>query len=44
ELNRWKNGQQFDLPSWITPTMKFVTISNLSKAVPIAKRINKLDN
>ncbi|CAG8633928.1 12355_t:CDS:2, partial [Acaulospora colombiana] len=39
ELNRWKNGQQFDLPSWITPTMKFVTISNLSKAVPIAKYV-----
>ncbi|CAG8724307.1 12869_t:CDS:2, partial [Acaulospora morrowiae] len=40
ELNRWKNGQQFDLPSWITPTMKFVTISNLSKAVPIAKYVD----
>ncbi|CAG8614669.1 12116_t:CDS:2 [Acaulospora morrowiae] len=39
ELNRWKNGQQFDLSSWITFTMKFVTISNLSKAVPIAKYV-----
>ncbi|CAG8727538.1 12589_t:CDS:2, partial [Acaulospora morrowiae] len=39
ELDRWKNGQQFDLPSWINPTMKFVTISNLSRAVPIAKYV-----
>jgi len=40
ELNRWKNGQQFDLPPWITPTMKFVTISNLSGVVPIAEYVD----
>jgi hypothetical protein len=40
ELNKWKNGQQFDLPSWITPTMKFVTTSNLSGNVPIVKYVN----
>ncbi|CAG8594865.1 7108_t:CDS:2, partial [Acaulospora morrowiae] len=39
KLNRWKNDQQFDLPSWITSTMKFVTISNLSRAIPIAKYV-----
>ncbi|CAG8784662.1 4068_t:CDS:2, partial [Gigaspora rosea] len=39
ELNRWKAGQQFDLPSWITPTMEFVTISNLSRVVPMAKYV-----
>ncbi|CAG8500414.1 4193_t:CDS:2 [Acaulospora morrowiae] len=39
ELNKWKNGQQFDLHLWITPTIKFVTISNLSKAVSIAKYV-----
>ncbi|EXX51860.1 hypothetical protein RirG_257970 [Rhizophagus irregularis DAOM 197198w] len=40
ELNKWKNGQQFDLPSWITSTMKFVTISNLSNAVPLARYVS----
>jgi hypothetical protein len=40
ELNKWKNGQQFDLPSWITPTMEFVTTSNLSGSVPIVKYVN----
>ncbi|CAG8765477.1 17365_t:CDS:1, partial [Acaulospora morrowiae] len=43
ELNRWKNGQQFDLPSWITPTMKFITTSNLSGGVPIAKYVNNMN-
>ena len=42
ELNKWKNGQQFDLPSWITLTMKFVTTSNLSGSVPIVKYVNDL--
>ncbi|CAG8705902.1 16658_t:CDS:2, partial [Funneliformis caledonium] len=42
ELNRWKNGQQFDLPSWITSTMKFITTSNLSGSVPIAKYVNDM--
>jgi hypothetical protein len=42
ELNKWKNGQQFDLPSWITPTMKFVTTSNLSGNVPIVKSVNDI--
>ncbi|CAB4408833.1 unnamed protein product [Rhizophagus irregularis] len=36
ELNKWNNGQQFDLSSWITSTMKFVTVPNLSNAVPLA--------
>ncbi|CAB4410650.1 unnamed protein product [Rhizophagus irregularis] len=40
ELNKWKNGQKFDLPSWITPTMKFVTTSNLSGCIPIVKYVN----
>ncbi|CAB4410769.1 unnamed protein product [Rhizophagus irregularis] len=40
ELNKWKNGQQFDIPSWITPTMEFVTTSNLSGCIPIAKYVN----
>ncbi|CAG8499656.1 3005_t:CDS:2 [Scutellospora calospora] len=40
ELNKWKNGQIFDLPSWITPTMKFITISNLSGGVPIAEYVD----
>jgi hypothetical protein len=40
ELNRWKNGQEFNLPSWITPTMRFMTISNLSGSVPIAEYID----
>ncbi|CAB4404858.1 unnamed protein product [Rhizophagus irregularis] len=40
ELNKWKNGQKFDLPSWITPTMKFKTTSNLSGTVPLAKYVN----
>ncbi|CAB4431593.1 unnamed protein product [Rhizophagus irregularis] len=40
ELNKWKNGQEFDLPSWITPTMKFKTTSNLSGTVPLAKYVN----
>ncbi|CAG8607187.1 15365_t:CDS:1 [Acaulospora colombiana] len=43
ELNKWKNGQQFNLPSWITPTMKFTTISNLSGGVPIAKYVDNMD-
>ncbi|CAG8640318.1 11576_t:CDS:2, partial [Funneliformis caledonium] len=42
ELNKWKNGQQFDLPSWITPKMKFITTSNLSGSVPIAKYVNDM--
>jgi hypothetical protein len=42
ELNRWKNGQQFDLPSWITSTMEFITTSNLSGSVPIAKYVNDM--
>jgi len=40
ELNKWKNGQQFDLPPWITSTMKFVTVSNLSGAIPLAKYVD----
>jgi hypothetical protein len=40
ELNKWKNGQQFDLPPWITSTMKFTTATNLSEAVPLAKYVN----
>ncbi|CAB4410810.1 unnamed protein product [Rhizophagus irregularis] len=40
ELNKWKNGQQFDLPSWITSTMRFVTISNLSNAIPLARYVS----
>ncbi|GBB88184.1 hypothetical protein RclHR1_14710001 [Rhizophagus clarus] len=39
ELNKWKFGQNFDLPSWITLTMRFMTISNLSEGVPIAEYI-----
>ncbi|GBB96505.1 hypothetical protein RclHR1_02770007 [Rhizophagus clarus] len=42
ELNKWKNGQQFDLPSWITPTMEFVTTSNLSENVPIVKYVEDI--
>ncbi|CAB4440545.1 unnamed protein product [Rhizophagus irregularis] len=40
ELNKWKNGQQFDLPSWITPTMEFVTQFNISGNVPLVKYVN----
>ncbi|GBB97806.1 hypothetical protein RclHR1_30730001 [Rhizophagus clarus] len=40
ELNKWKNDQKFDLPSWITPTMIFKTTSNLSGTVPLAKYVN----
>ncbi|CAG8596153.1 22448_t:CDS:2 [Racocetra persica] len=40
ELNKWKHGQNFNLPSWITPTMKFMTISNFSRGVPIAKYVS----
>ena len=36
-----KNGQQFDLPSWITPTMKFITTSNLSDSVHITQYVKK---
>ncbi|PKY40633.1 hypothetical protein RhiirA4_538971 [Rhizophagus irregularis] len=39
ELNKWKNGQEFNLPSWITPTMRFTTISNLSGGVPIVEYV-----
>jgi hypothetical protein len=39
ELNKWKNSQEFNLPSWITPTMKFTTISNLSGGVPIVEYV-----
>ena len=42
ELNKWKNVQQFDLPSWITPTMEFVTTSNLSGSVPIVEYVNDM--
>ncbi|CAG8594823.1 3640_t:CDS:2 [Funneliformis caledonium] len=42
ELNKWKNGQQFDLPLWITPKMKFITTSNLPGSVPIAKYVNDM--
>ncbi|RIA91006.1 hypothetical protein C1645_822580 [Glomus cerebriforme] len=42
ELNRWKNGQEFNLSSWITPTMRFMTISNLSGSVPIVKYIDNM--
>ncbi|CAG8767701.1 679_t:CDS:1, partial [Acaulospora morrowiae] len=42
ELNKWKNGQDFNLPSWITPTMKFMTISNLSGGIPIAKYVGNM--
>ncbi|CAG8703464.1 12322_t:CDS:2, partial [Racocetra fulgida] len=42
ELNKWKNGQNFNLPSWITPTMKFMTISNLSRGVPVEKYVSNM--
>ena len=39
ELDKWKNGQEFNLPSWITPTMRFTTISNLSGGVSIVEYV-----
>ncbi|CAG8568829.1 810_t:CDS:2 [Funneliformis mosseae] len=42
ELDKWKNGQQFDLPSWITPTMKFITTSNLSDSVHITQYVKNI--
>ncbi|GBB93936.1 hypothetical protein RclHR1_02260001 [Rhizophagus clarus] len=42
ELDQWKNGQVFDLPSWITSTMRFMTISNLSGSVPITEYIDNM--
>ncbi|CAB4410823.1 unnamed protein product [Rhizophagus irregularis] len=41
-LDKWKNGQQFDLPSWITPTMKFITTSNLSDSVRITQYVDNI--
>ncbi|CAI2184958.1 17720_t:CDS:2 [Funneliformis geosporum] len=38
-LNEWKNSQEFNLPSWITPTMMVMTISNLSGGVPIVEYV-----
>ncbi|CAB4432939.1 unnamed protein product [Rhizophagus irregularis] len=43
ELDKWKNGQEFNLPSWITPTMRFMTSSNLSGSVPITEYIDNTD-
>ncbi|RGB24210.1 hypothetical protein C1646_676537 [Rhizophagus diaphanus] len=42
ELDKWKNGQQFDIPSWITPKMKFVTTSNLSNGVHITQYVKDI--
>ncbi|GBB89088.1 hypothetical protein RclHR1_15760004 [Rhizophagus clarus] len=42
ELEQWKNGQVFDLPSWITSTMRFMTISHLSGSVPIIEYIDNM--
>jgi len=42
ELDKWKNGQQFDLPSWITPKMKFITTSNLSNSVHITQYVKNI--
>jgi hypothetical protein len=42
ELDKWKNGQQFDIPSWITPKMKFITTSNLSDSVHITQYVKDI--
>lgn len=35
ELREWMTDKNFELPKWITPSMKFVTETNMSTGIPL---------
>ncbi|CAB4440768.1 unnamed protein product [Rhizophagus irregularis] len=43
ELKKWTDDPHFKFPEWITPGMRFVMETNLSKAVPLYDYINQMN-
>ncbi|PKY55351.1 hypothetical protein RhiirA4_474735 [Rhizophagus irregularis] len=43
ELKKWTDDPHFKFPEWIMPGMRFVTETNLSKAVPLYDYINQMN-